>query len=50
MLSLFVLAAAKVATDVATVKLVTMGISSAISVYVATRPRAYQRQRTSKTR
>ena len=49
MFSLFVLAVAKVATDVATVKLVTMGISSALAVYTATRPR-YQRRRASKGR
>ncbi|MCL2398531.1 MAG: hypothetical protein FWC91_02155 [Defluviitaleaceae bacterium] len=52
MLSLLMVAAAtaKVASDVATVKLITMGVSSAISVYVATRPRAYQQPRTSKKR
>ena len=50
MLSVLVLATAEVVTEVATVKLVTSGISSAIAVYVATRPRAYQRRRTSKNR
>ena len=43
MISLLVLAAVKVASEVATVKLMTMGIGSALSIYTATRPRAYQR-------
>jgi len=48
MISVLALAmVAKAAGDVAAVKLITMGISSGISVYVATKPRAYQRQRAS---
>jgi len=43
MISLIVLAtAAKAAVDMAVTKLVVMGISSAISVYATTKPRAYR--------
>jgi len=48
MISLLVLAAAKVASDVAVVKLITMGVGSAISVYSVTKPRAYQRRKASR--
>ena len=41
-------AAAKVASDVAVVKCLVMGISSAIAVYAATKPRAYHHQRRTK--
>ena len=44
MLSLLMLAAAKVAADAAMAKLVAMGISSAISVYAVTKPRASERK------
>ena len=44
MLCLLVLAVTKVAADAAMAKLVAMGISSAISVYAVTKPRANERR------
>ena len=42
------LLATKVAADMAMAKLVAMGVSSAISVYAATKPRAYQQRKSSR--
>ena len=46
--SIVVMLAAKAASDMAMAKLVAMGVSSAISVYAATKPRAYQQRKTSR--
>jgi len=40
--------ATKAATDMAMAKLVAMGVSSGVSLYVATKPRAYQQRKTTK--
>jgi len=48
MLISLALVATKVTADMAMAKLVAMGVSSGISLYVATKPRAYQQRKTAK--